>query len=175
MASKVVETQYFLPLIACYAVYHCLTTKIHFPFLYSSGGKQQFLWSTETIHPQNTVYDSEYLVENTEIITDPSSTGDEKKTPKIQTLPEVRTNVTHAFQKFHFNVLFWKKGLTEQYFCSVSGAFIMPSIIIAPPSNRNFIMYSNWWAQSFSSHNKWSSTGFISRTTMVSSGQVLRF
>lgn len=113
-----------------------------------------------------------------EIITALSSTGDKnKKKTKKQTLPEVSTNVTHAFQKLHFKVLFWKKWLTEQYFYSVSGTFIMPSIIIAPSSNRNFIMHSNWWAESFSSHNKLGSTGFISRTTMVSSGQsfVLNF
>lgn len=95
--------------------------------------------------------------------------------PKRNIFPEVRTNITCAFQKVNFKLVFWNKGLTEQYFHSVSGTFIMPSVTIVPPSNRNFIMYSNWWAESFSSHNKLSSAGFISRTTMVSSGQSFIF
>lgn len=81
MPSKIVETQYFLPVIACNAFYHCLTTIIHFPFLYSSEGKQQFLWRTEKIHSENTVYDSEYLIERLKLsqLSSPSSIGDKKK------------------------------------------------------------------------------------------------
>lgn len=83
MPSKIVETQYFLPVIACNAFYHCLTTIIHFPFLYSSEGKQQFLWRTETIHSENTVYDSEYLIERLKLsqLSSPSTIGDKKKVP----------------------------------------------------------------------------------------------
>lgn len=67
------------------------------------------------------------------------------------------------------------KGLTEQYLYSVSGTFIMLAIITVPCSNRNFIMHSNWWVESFSSYNKLSSAGFISRTSVVSSGQSFIF
>lgn len=173
MASEVVETQCFLSVIACNAFYHCLTTNIFFSYFIQLWGETAVsLECKNNSSPEYSVW-FWFLLKDWNYHSSLQYRGPLHQ--KKSALPEVRTNVTCALQKLHFKVLFWKKALAEQYFYFVSGTFIMPLIIIGPSSNRNFIRYSNWWAESFSSHNKWSSTGFISRTTMVSSGQSFIF
>ena len=67
------------------------------------------------------------------------------------------------------------EGSVERYLRFVFGSFIMLSIITVQCSNRSFIMHSNWIEDSFSCHNKLSSAGFISGTSVVSSGQSFSF
>lgn len=166
-----VETLPFPPVIACNAITH---------YQYSFSFFIQ-LWSEKavTVYSAKKQLPTEYSVWfwtmcwktkiNTALIT-PQYQKEKKKGGGGS-----RTNMMHIIQKIYFKPVFWNKRLTEQYFCSVSGTFIMPSTITAPSFNRNFIMYSYWWAESFSSHNKLSSAGFISKTTMVSSGQSFTF
>lgn len=156
------ETLQFCPAIA--SMLFILTNYQHsFSFFIQLWGETAIILEcTKIIHPQSTACSFEYLV--VWHLWSPSSIS--KKNNQNQTTPGVPFQRSKQiscvlFQKVCFKLVFWNKELTEQYFHTVSGTFIMPSIIIVPSSNRNFIMYSNWWAESLSSHNKLNAAGFI--------------